>query len=85
MFAVSFIVFRVLLWPYVSYYFWIDLLALLRDEQAHSLSVYYLFLGANVFLTSLQVLWLGENITTAMKLFSSPKDGEKTLAKNKSE
>mmetsp|Transcript_18190 Transcript_18190/g.18241 ORF Transcript_18190/g.18241 Transcript_18190/m.18241 type:complete len:291 (+) Transcript_18190:43-915(+) len=67
-FAISFIGFRVVLWPWVSYYFWIDCLAVLNDGSVHSPPVVYLFLVANVFLTSLQILWLGEIFKTAGKI-----------------
>ena len=69
-FAVSFVAFRIIFWPYVSYYFWVDCLAVINNKTAHSLPVVYLFLFANVSLTSLQILWLGEIFKTAFKLFA---------------
>eukprot|EP01041_Mallomonas_annulata_P001152 gene1152-2231_t len=80
-FAVSFIVFRVILWPYVSYYFWIDCLAILNDKSAHSTTVVYLFLISNVFLTSLQIIWLGEIFKTGAKMLFP--DSKKTAIEGK--
>ena len=56
-FAVSFILLRLLLWPYVSFEFWTGSLALLQEGKAHSIFVVSVFLGANIFLTGLQFFW----------------------------
>jgi len=69
-FAVSFVIFRIILWPYVSYYFWIDCLEVIRNKTAHSVPVVWLYLIANIGLTILQFVWLGEIFKTAIKLFS---------------
>jgi len=68
-FAILFIVFRVLLWPWVSYHFWLDSLAVLgQPEHLHSAAVVYGFLGANIFLTILQLVWLSEIVAAAQKM-----------------
>lgn len=67
-FAVCFILFRVILWPYVSFEFFIDGLELLRTGTAHKDYVVYTFMVCNVGLTLLQFLWLTEIVNTARKL-----------------
>ena len=69
-FAVTFILFRVIFWPYFCYYFWIDSLELLRTGTAHSLPILYIFMFVNTALTFLQIFWLREIYVTALKLFS---------------
>ena len=70
-FAVLFVIIRIVIWPVISYYFWIDSLALLETpESLHSLPVVYTFLVFNVGLTVLQFAWLAEIITLAIPLFS---------------
>ena len=69
-FAVSFIVFRVIVWPYCCYFFWIDMLELLRSGQAHSLPIAYMFMFVNAGLTILQLFWLREILTTAARVLS---------------
>mmetsp|Transcript_22435 Transcript_22435/g.32719 ORF Transcript_22435/g.32719 Transcript_22435/m.32719 type:complete len:267 (+) Transcript_22435:90-890(+) len=56
-FAVSFIIVRLIMWPYISYGFWVGALDLLRTGRAHSTFVVAVFFGANLFLTGLQFLW----------------------------
>lgn len=56
-FAVSFIIIRLIMWPYVSYDFWIGSFDLLKTGKAHSNFVVAFFLFANLFLTGLQFLW----------------------------
>lgn len=70
-FAVLFVIIRIVIWPVISYYFWIDSLALLETpESLHSFPVVYTFLVFNVGLTVLQFAWLAEIITLAIPLFS---------------
>ena len=70
-FAVLFVIIRIVIWPVISYYFWIDSLALLEaPESLHSFPVVYTFLVFNVGLTVLQFAWLAEIITLAIPLFS---------------
>ena len=79
LFAITFIGFRVVLWPYVSYKFFIDALILLQTNTAHANYVVYTFLSMNIGLTLLQFYWLGEIITTASKLLFN--DGQLVLAR----
>ena len=69
-FAVLFIIFRVILWPYFCYFFWIDSLELLRTGTAHNIPILYLFMFVNSALTFLQIFWLREIYVTALKVFS---------------
>lgn len=71
LFAILFIVFRVGLWPIVSYIFFQDALELLRTGTAHLEYVVYTFLVFNIGLSLLQFVWLWEIITTATKLLTS--------------
>jgi TLC domain len=73
-FAVLFVVFRVVLWPYFCYFFWIDSLELLRTGTAHSIPILYLFMFVNTALTFLQIFWLREIYVTALKVFSGDGD-----------
>jgi TLC domain len=69
-FAVTFIIFRVILWPFVSYYFWLDALELLRTKDQHTFSevMIYIFLVFNAGLSLLQLVWLKEIFDTAGKV-----------------
>jgi hypothetical protein len=69
-FALLFILIRIIIWPIVSYSFWLDSLAILKHPQAHSPVSVYTFLISNVGLTILQFLWLAEIISSAIALFS---------------
>ena len=73
-FAVSFIAFRIILWPYACYYFWIDMLAMLSptkpSEGMHSFETGCIFMVVNVLLTLLQFYWLSEIIAQAYKFFT---------------
>ena len=71
LFAVLFVAIRIIVWPIISYYFWIDSLALLEiPEKTHSFPVVYTFLAFNVGLTVLQFAWLVEIIMTAAPLLA---------------
>ena len=63
-----FIVFRIILWPYVSYYFFLDCIELLNSGTAHSVPIVVTFMTVNAALSLLQLVWLGEIITTAQKV-----------------
>lgn len=73
-FATTFIIFRVILWPYVNYYFWKDMLHMIENNSFHDNATAYIFMSVNVGLTILQFVWLGEIIQTGMKLLGG--DGE---------
>merc|ERR1711871_531179 len=76
-FAVLFVVIRIVIWPIVSYYFWVDSLALMETpEKTHSFPVVYTFLAFNVGLTILQFAWLAEIIMLAIPVLTG--DGVKS-------
>ncbi len=54
-----------MLWPYVSYFFWMDAMSLIKSEKAHSTVILGLFMFANAGLSILQIVWLREIIVTA--------------------
>ena len=56
-FALLFLSIRLVIWPYVSYYFWVGSWDLLKSGTAHSTFAVGYFLFANVFLTGLQFFW----------------------------
>lgn len=68
-FAPAFIVIRIIIWPYLSYYFWLDMLDVYQAGQAHSEGVIIYSLVVNAGLTLLQFYWLLEIILTAKKEF----------------
>ena len=59
-FAVSFLVVRGILWPFFSYFFIQDALAVLRNDDAHNVSVVYGFVATLATLSLMQLLWLGQ-------------------------
>jgi hypothetical protein len=65
-FVAAFLVVRITMWPYISYIFWKDCLAHVINGTAKSNAVIYLFLGANVALTTLQFMWLSIIVKTAL-------------------
>lgn len=73
-FAVAFIIFRIIIWPVLCYFFWIDMLQMINDGSVHSFPQACIFLTVNVGLSVLQVVWLGEIISTAIKLFGDGGD-----------
>jgi hypothetical protein len=64
-FAVSFVVIRVIIWPYLAYCLTLDCLAVLAAERAHSPAVVYSFLGCLFSLTCLQFFWLTQIVMEA--------------------
>ena len=69
-FAVAFVVFRVILWPYVNYFFWKDMWHMWQNNSFHSDAIALTFMFVNVGLTILQIVWLGEIVQTGIKMFS---------------
>ena len=72
-FAISFIIFRLILWPYHCYFFWTGSFDLIMygkhgSEQVHSRAVVIYFLISNVFLTGLQVFWGKQIIEGLLKV-----------------
>ena len=56
-FALSFFIIRLGMWPLISYEFIMGSVDLLQTGKAHSNFAVAYFLGANAFLTGLQFLW----------------------------
>jgi hypothetical protein len=86
-FALAFIIFRIVLWPYACYYFWLDMLAMLASpadplKGIHSVTIGYIFMGVNAGLTLLQFYWLTEILSQALKFFS---EGDLSMKKSPSE
>lgn len=69
MFAVAFIICRVIVWPVFAYHFYLDCREVLkRDSVRETREVKFalkMMVGSCVGLTALQVIWLGEIISTA--------------------
>jgi hypothetical protein len=78
-FAITFTIFRVILWPYVNYYFWQDMHHMWSNGTMHSEWQAYIFLAVNAGLTLLQMVWLGEIVQTGMKMFDSEGGGEMSI------
>lgn len=78
-FAILFIAFRAVYWPFVSYYFWIDSLAELRRGDAGTAPTWLvvMFLVFNALLTSLQFYWTHLIVQGAIKLARGEKDIDK--------
>lgn len=84
-FVVLFTVFRLILWPWVSWHFWVDSLGVLaaetKDESMvsveHPFAVVMFYLACNVALTLLQAVWGAEILKTsaqALGLLAAPKE-----------
>lgn len=56
-FAVLFLLVRIVIWPVISLGFWQDAIAVLADGSVHSVPAISFVLVANVFLTGLQFVW----------------------------
>ena len=70
MFATLFIIFRMVLWLYVNYYFWVDLMHLFNNQynvMHDSTSVIYVMF-VNFSLTLLQFIWLKEIFDNAVSV-----------------
>lgn len=72
-FAAAFVPIRCIIWPYLSYFFWLDMLVVWK-AGAHSAGVITYALAVNVGLTSLQFYWLFEIFGTIKKELFSPMD-----------
>lgn len=70
LFAINFIIFRVLLWFFFSYHFWIDLLNLYSVGRIHSYAAYGVYAVGNIGLTLLQLMWLGEILSGVAAMFA---------------
>ena len=60
LFTLLFIVCRIMLWGFYSFYFWKDCLEILMDGTAHSVPAVIWYLFANFCLSLLQIFWLFE-------------------------
>jgi hypothetical protein len=69
LFAINFIIFRVVLWLYFSYHFWLDLIAVWNYEFLHSHAAVMFYGVGSSGLTILQLVWLGEILTAAKAMF----------------
>jgi hypothetical protein len=70
-FAASFFIIRIFIWPFVSYGLFNNCVDVLLNGKAHSTFVVCFFLFANIFLTGLQFYWASLMIR---KVFSSDKN-----------
>ena len=69
LFAINFIIFRVVLWFYFSYHFWLDLIAVWSYELLHSQAAVVFYGIGNFGLTVLQLVWLVEILVAAKAMF----------------
>jgi len=82
-FVVSFIILRMILWPYFSVQFWIDSYQLLTTGQdangnkCHSQFVVLFFVLSNFFLTFLQFLWGKQIVSRLLALLGISGGGKK--------
>jgi hypothetical protein len=60
MFATLFTAFRIVLWPYVTYYFWLDMQDMWEKGTMHSRPVCAIVCFINITLTLLQFWWFKE-------------------------
>jgi hypothetical protein len=65
-FGVLFLLIRLVLWTYVSVFYWIDTVHLIQEGTAHSMFVVGYYCFANVVLTSMQYFWGYKIITQIM-------------------
>jgi hypothetical protein len=69
LFAVSFTLFRIILWPYINYYFWSDMWIIYQDGTVHSNVIWWIYMVISVALTLLQLVWFKEIIQGAIDMF----------------
>ena len=77
LFVVLFFLTRIVIWPYISYYFWRDNLALLRSKKGndvHSYAAVYTFMAANCLLTFLQFFWFKDILKNALLTLQGKND-----------
>jgi len=82
LFACGFIPLRCVIWPYMSYFVWQDLLEVWKLGP-HSEGVILFFLVGNIILTGMQFFWLGEIVLTAKRELMATK--ETTTGRTKSQ
>jgi hypothetical protein len=76
-FALTFVALRLVVWPIVSYPFWVGSIELVQSGKAHSNTVVLTFLVANSFLTGLQFLWGSKIVSVLMSALSPSKSKKK--------
>ena len=69
-FSLVFFIVRVIAWPYVSYLFWKDNYALFMEDKIHSNIAFYIFLIANLFLTTLQIFWFKDIVKNLVNVLN---------------
>jgi hypothetical protein len=74
-FAILFIIIRIIAWFYFTYHFWFDMLELIQTGQVHDWLSVGSYIVGNVGLTSLQVYWLKDILVQGtQKLLLSDSD-----------
>jgi len=73
LFGALFTLYRIVLWPYVSYYFWQDMYQIHIDNTCHSLPQFYFVVLINFCLTGVQFYWFKEIIDQAVSLIKTGK------------
>jgi len=80
-FAGAFIPIRCIIWPYFSYFFWLDMLAVL-ETGPHSAGVIIYALVVNAGLTVLQFYWLYEIIVKMCQELGGAINGARGVSKS---
>ncbi len=57
LFAISFTIIRVIIWPIINYYWWTDMLIIYNNGTVHSNAEWYLYMAISTGLTILQLIW----------------------------
>lgn len=72
MFAVAFLLVRVISWPVVSIFFWMDTLGIILEggDGQQRTWVAILFLVSNIGLTTLQFIWAHKISAQVLEMFS---------------
>ena len=84
-FAVLFTGFRIIMWPWVNYYFWTDMYTVHQSEEGfHNSFCAYFFFAVNIFLTVLQLVWFGEILSQGKALLFGDKQESSTSTKKSS-
>lgn len=78
LFAINFVIFRIVLWFFFSYHFWIDLIALYTSGRIHSYPAFFSYAIGNTGLTILQLIWLGEIVSNVLNMGKSADSGAGT-------
>ena len=71
LFAASFTLFRVLIWPVLNYYFWSDMWHIYVNGTVHSVPEWYLYMAISIGLSGLQIMWFKEIVNGAMDMLKN--------------